>query len=83
MIDNTSKENKDIDTDADVEGCEEREHSISRKCSCHGCNNKAELFLEIVRSPVSGYYCSSCAIDIKFHGIAVEGVDYHSNATCG
>ena len=42
------------------------------KCTCHNCNNEADVFLEILRLPVSGYYCESCAIDIKLHGIAEE-----------
>jgi hypothetical protein len=39
-------------------------------CTCHNCDNEADTFLEIVRFPVSGYYCESCAVDIKLHGIA-------------
>jgi hypothetical protein len=41
-------------------------------CTCHNCDNEADTFLEIVRLPMSGYYCGSCAIDIKLHGIAKE-----------
>jgi hypothetical protein len=36
------------------------------KYSIRNCKNDAS---------VSGYYCNSCAVDIKFHGIAGE-VDY-------
>src|SRR5215216_6970101 len=42
------------------------------KCACHNCNNEGDVFLEIERLPVSGYYCESCATDIKSHGIAEE-----------
>jgi hypothetical protein len=28
--------------------------------------------LGIVRLPESGYFCASCAVDIKLHGIAEE-----------
>ena len=42
------------------------------KCTCQNCNNEADVFLEVVCLPVSGYYCESCAIDIKLHGIAEE-----------
>ena len=41
-------------------------------CTCHHCDNEADTFLEIVRLPVSGYYCESCVVDIKLHGIAEE-----------
>lgn len=41
-------------------------------CTCHNCDNEADFFLEIVRVPNSGYYCGSCAVDIKLHGIAEE-----------
>ena len=46
--------------------------NIKTKCTCHNCNNEADIFLEIVSFPISGYYCESCAIDIKLHGIAEE-----------
>jgi len=42
------------------------------KCACHNCNNEADVFLEVVYLPVSGYYCGSCAVDIKLHEIAEE-----------
>jgi hypothetical protein len=42
------------------------------KCTCLNCDNEANTFLEMVSLPNSGYYCESCAIDIKLHGIAEE-----------
>lgn len=41
-------------------------------CACKNCSNEADVFLEIVRLPKSGYFCRSCAVDIKLHGIAEE-----------
>jgi hypothetical protein len=42
------------------------------KCTCQNCDNEADVLLEVVRLPKSGYYCDSCAIDIKLHGFAEE-----------
>jgi hypothetical protein len=42
------------------------------KCTCQNCDNEADIFLEIVHPPESGYYCESCANDMKIHGIAEE-----------
>lgn len=47
-------------------------YSPKVKCSRNTCNDEATVFLEIVRQPVTGYYCEHCAIDIKLHGIAEE-----------
>ena len=41
-------------------------------CTCCYCSNEADIFLGIVRLPLSGYYCKSCANDMKLHGIAEE-----------
>jgi hypothetical protein len=41
-------------------------------CACYNCSNEADIFLGIVRLPESGYFCASCAVDIKLHGIAEE-----------
>jgi len=43
-------------------------------CSCIDCKNKAATYLHIVLDVRSGYYCSQCATDLKWHGIAQEEV---------
>lgn len=52
-----------------VEMCDEKQHlksSIRKKCSCQNCNNDAKILLEVLYTPVSGYYCEHCGIDLKF-----------------
>jgi len=45
-----------------------------KKCSCTECNNAGTVFLNIVRLPSSGYFCTQCCTDLKWHGIGEETV---------
>ena len=42
------------------------------KCICEGCTNEPTTLLKITMPPASGCYCSQCASDLKWHGIASE-----------
>jgi len=46
--------------------------SIPVPCLCDGCKNQATKFLYIIHHYESGFFCDSCASDLKWHGIAAE-----------
>jgi hypothetical protein len=40
-------------------------------CCCENCPDVGSEWLEINQAIKSGFYCSKCATDLKWHGVAV------------
>jgi hypothetical protein len=51
---------------------QDKNQGEKRKCSCLECNNEGTAFLLVVHLPSSGYFCTQCSCDLKWHGIAQE-----------
>jgi hypothetical protein len=52
---------------------------IDNNCSCPNCDCKRTIFLKIIYQSTTDCFCNTCAVDLKFHGIAEEVISIDNN----